>query len=68
MLTFIQNSLILIKWLSFDQSLRESTKKPRKNPINILRNQRKKEGENKEKKHEQIPYCEGSRIQQNKVK
>jgi hypothetical protein len=32
----------LIKGLSFDQFLRESTKKSRKNPINTLRNQRRK--------------------------
>jgi hypothetical protein len=30
LLPFVQSSLILIKGLSFDQSLRESSKKPRK--------------------------------------
>jgi hypothetical protein len=42
MLAFVQNPLILIKGLSFDQYLRESTKKSRKNPINALENHRRK--------------------------
>jgi hypothetical protein len=65
LLAFVQNPLTLIKRLSFDQSLRESTKKTRKNPINIPRNQRRK-GRKKERKNMgkysiNRLYCEDSR-------
>jgi hypothetical protein len=41
----------LIKELRFDQYLRESTQKPRKNPINTLRKSKGKEEKQREREN-----------------
>jgi len=46
----LSRTLTLIKGLRFDQYLRESTQKPRKNPINTLRKSEGKKEKQRERK------------------